>query len=347
MASLTDISITSRRIVRYGIYIIILILIGRFVFNLGVGIYKKIVPPPKIPANCAFKKLPDISFPDKPKPENPNYTLELPEGSLPKLSETIEVYYMPTFQTDISKVDDAKKKAQKMGFNPDGKILVESIPNVYVFDKNNIPSKLTMNIITGIFSISYDIEKNPLIVRGAPLSSDQAISTVKSYLSTPDLLSDDIKDGNPTFQFLKTENNILVPAISLSEANAIKVNLFRKNYGKDGDIPSVTPDMPEGNIWFILGDKKEIVAGEYHYFPIDAEKQATYPVKTSEKAFEELKEGKAYFANLGENSSNIIIRRVYLSYYDAGQYTEYFQPVIVFQGDNDFYAYVPAILECQ
>jgi len=34
---------------------------------------------------------------------------------------------------------------------------------------------------------------------------------------------------------------------------------------------------------------------------------------------------------------------VYLAYYDAGVPTDYYQPIIVFEGDQDFLAYVPAI----
>ena len=39
----------------------------------------------------------------------------------------------------------------------------------------------------------------------------------------------------------------------------------------------------------------------------------------------------------------IKIRRIYLAYYDAGIYTEFLQPIYVFEGDNDFVAYTPAI----
>ncbi|KKQ73667.1 MAG: hypothetical protein US95_C0050G0001, partial [Candidatus Woesebacteria bacterium GW2011_GWB1_38_5] len=42
---------------------------------------------------------------------------------------------------------------------------------------------------------------------------------------------------------------------------------------------------------------------------------------------------------------NIVIRKVYLAYYDPDQYTEYYQPVIVFEGDDDFTAYVSAIID--
>jgi hypothetical protein len=37
------------------------------------------------------------------------------------------------------------------------------------------------------------------------------------------------------------------------------------------------------------------------------------------------------------------VRKIYLAYYDAGVYTEFYQPVFVFEGDKDFVGYVPAV----
>ncbi len=357
MSSLTQISIASRRTIRYAIYVLVLILFIRLTYDIGLSIYRKIFPPKPPEPNLAFGKLPTLPFPEKSQPENITYKLELPEGNLPKLAEQAEVYTMPLFQTSITVVDDARNKAQLLGFKPDGKVLVESIPNVYIFEKTNTPSKLTMNIITGIFSINYNINENPTVVSGTPLQPDQAVSHIRQFLQQAKLQDDDIKDGVATTEFLKYEGNKFVKAIALNEANAIKVNLFRKGYGLESkpvtgtpetpqtDIISVTPDMPEANLWFIVaGGERQIVAGEYHYFPIDAKTVGTYPLKTSEKAWQELQEGKGYIANFGENSTNeITIRKIYLGYYDAGQYTEYYQPVFVFVGDNNFFAYIPAV----
>lgn len=347
MATLTEVSIISRKIIRYGIYAVIFIVIARYSLNLGVNIYKKLFPPKPEPPNTAYGKLPVLPFPEKPI-GNFNFTLELPEGSLPKFTDQLEVYTMPQSQTNIKALDDAKSKAQGLGFDPNGKPLVESIPNVYIFPRKGYPSNLTMNIITGLFSVSYNINEDTSILKGIPPAPDVAINQVQGYLNSAGFLTEDLKNGTPTHVFLKTEAGKFTPALSLSDADLIKVNIFRKKYGKEENIPPVTPKMPEANVWFIIagGRGKQIIAGEYHFFPIDATKIATYPIKTSETAWEELKSGKAFIANTGNNpEDNITIRRVYLGYYDAGQYSEYYQPVVVFEGDNEFFAYVPAVTD--
>jgi YD repeat-containing protein len=75
---------------------------------------------------------------------------------------------MPQSQSNINVLDDAKAKAQKLEYDPNGRLLVETIPNVYIFQKKNAPSTLTMNIISGVFSISYNVEANLSILTGTP-----------------------------------------------------------------------------------------------------------------------------------------------------------------------------------
>src|SRR3989344_2727205 len=147
MATLTQTSIAARKIIRFSIYTVIFVTIARFALSGAITLYKKLVPPPPPKAQIAFGKLPKLPFPQKGTFKNQKYTLELPEGTLPVLPKIIEVYSMPEPQSNINVLEEAKKKAQLLGFSPDGKLLVETIPNVYVFDQPNTPSSMTMNII--------------------------------------------------------------------------------------------------------------------------------------------------------------------------------------------------------
>jgi hypothetical protein len=346
MASLTEASILSRKIIRYGLYALILIVVGRFAWIGIAAVYRRINPPEPPKASAAFGKLPLLPFPEKPQLQNISYKIETAEGGLPVLPELMSVYEMPQAQSSIQGLEAAKTKAQSFGFNPQGQLLVESVPNVYLFRRNGRPSSFTINIITGVFSISYDIASDPGVLGQLPPAPSPAVDNAHNFLRQADLDQVDL-DGKETIQLLRVENGRFVPAISLSEAQVTKVNIFRKNYGVKEDVPAVTPDMPEANVWFMFsGRSNEVIAAEYHYFPLNEKVVETYSIKTSETAFEELKSGKAYIANPGAQASNeVVIRKVYSAYYDPGQYTPYYQPVIVFEGDGGFYAYVPAILD--
>lgn len=345
MASLTEASILTRKIIRYGIYLVILIIIGRIALYFGQSIYQRYFPPEPPKATVAFGKLPKLPLPVKTQPENLAYKLETTEGNLPTFPELVPVYEMPQAQSSIAGLDAAKEKAQALGFNPEGRLVVENVPNVYLFRKNTKPANFTINIITGVFSISYDLASDPSVLGTVPPAPTQAVSNAQGFLSRIGLTESDLT-GTATTEFLRVEKGRFAKASSLSEAQITKVNLFRKNYGDKDSIPAVTPDMPESNVWAMFaGLSNEVIAAEYHYFPLDAKKSGTYPIKNAETAFNELKEGKGYIANPGDRSktNEVVIRKVYLGYYDAGQYQLFYQPVVVFEGDGNFWAFVPAV----
>jgi len=352
MASLTQVSIASRKTIRYLIYLLIVGLVAKTAYNVGHAIYLKIFPPPPPVATVLFGKLPKIPFPIRNFPGNANYpdhlnyNVETADGKFPVFPIQLPVYVMPPIPQNINALDDAKQKAEKLGFDSiNGRPILESTPNVYIFQKKGVPSTLTMNIVTGVFSISYDIGQDPTILTGIPQDQDKSADQITNYLNAATLLEKDIEKGRITSQFYKAVGKEIVSADSLSDSNLIKVNVFRKNYGPKEDIQSVTPKMPEANVWFMMGpDTRKIVTAEYHYYPIDSSKNGTYPLKKAEVAWEDLKAKKGFVVNLGNNpNGNITVRKIYLAYYDAGLYQAYYQPVIVFEGDNNFLAYVPAV----
>lgn len=339
MASLTKISIVARKVIRYGTYLLILGIILRFVIIFGIDIYQKINPQKPPPPDLTFGILNELPFPIKEKAENLNFQLLLPNSELPEFPLQINIYKMPKAQTNIQVLENARNKASYLGFNENGEELVES---VYVFKHKSEPSRLTMNIVNGVFSISYDIRANLSILGQIPPSESEAEKYLSDFLRHANSKPDDLS-GPVTHEFLKIGDSSFNKAISRSDADVIKTNFFRKEYSEG--IPSMTPEAKEANVWFYLAglSPRPIIGGEYHYYPINEKEKGTYPIKTSQEAWDELVKGGGYIANLGENDKNITIRKVYLGYYDAGQYTPYFQPIVVFEGDNDFFAYVPAV----
>lgn len=341
MASLTETAIIARKTIRYSIYGIILILIIRSSVRVGTRLYRQYFPEPPPEPTVAFGKLPELPFPDTGDYGDYILTLETPEGSLPSFQQQAKVYFMPKASVNIRSLERAFGKASALGFITPGN---KETATIYTFTKDNSPAILNMNIVTNVFSIDYDLSQDPsLRIANAPVPG-AAISSAKGYLAHAGLLEEDMS-GPDKHELLKVVEGDFVRAISLSEANFIKVNLFRKDYE---DIPSFTPSAIQGNIWFIVGPSGSsgtILVGEYHYFPISEDRAESYPLKTVQQAWEELKAGKGYVANIGENEGNaeIKIRRVYLGYYDSGIYMEFYQPIYVFEGDDEFFAYVPAI----
>jgi hypothetical protein len=342
MASLTQIAITTRKIIRYSIYAIIFLIIVRITLRIGIAAYRFFFPAPPPPPTVSFGKISKIPFPEKEAPENLTYTLETPEGVLPKLPDQGKVFFIPRASSAFLQLDVAKEKAASLGFSPNETMLTET---TYLFTHPMSPALLKINTVTGKFSISYDLTADVSLIGTRPPAPEVATSIARSYLSSAGLLADDLY-GPATHEFLRVEGNKFTPALSLSEADFIKVNLYRQEID---EFPSLPANPKEANVWFIISGsnrrERQIIAAEYHYIPINQEQFATYPLKKAEEAWEEIKGGKAYIANPGliEDNDSVKIRRIYLAYFDPASGGEFYQPIIVFDGDEGFTAYVPAI----
>jgi hypothetical protein len=339
---LAQVSVVARKIIRWGIFLILFLIVGRILWGAGVSAYKKLFPAPPDPPTITFGKLTKLPFPESTRPGGITFTLENPEGTLPTLPFQMKVYFMPKVSSHLLSLEVAKQKASSLGYLADELAISET---VYRFAHKNGFANLQINIVSGVFSLGYDLKGDTSPLSTRPPNPEVAAALVRSFLSTADLLAADLT-GPTTHQFLKVDNEQLVGALSLSDASLIKIYLFRKNYE---DYPSLTPYQNQSNVWFIVSGSQEtdkkIIGGEYHYFPVDETQFATYPIKTAQAAWDELIAGGGYIVNSGGavEGGNVKIRKIYLGYYDAGLPVEFFQPIIVFEGDNGFKAYIPAI----
>jgi hypothetical protein len=349
-ANLTSVAIATRKSVRYGLFFLIFFMIGRSVFFFGIRTYNQMFPKKAPPPTVGFGKLTSIPFPKEveKRPEF-NISLETPTGGFPTFPTQMLVFFMPKPSIGLYSTDLAKEKARAVGFTTEP---TEISQTVYRFTRSNGNSFLEMNVVTNVFSMGFNLasDASPLNFN-APQPSTAKLH-VEDFLRSMQLLPTDLT-GEVGYQLLKVEEQNLTKALALSDADFVKVNLFRTpitmTYQTKGyKFNTVTKLPDESTVWFIVsGDatrEKRFIAGEFRYYPIDMEKPNTYPIKTPTQAFEELKQGKAYIANLGlKKDGKITVRRIDLAYYDPDVPTQFFQPVYVFKGDGDFIAYVPAV----
>jgi len=246
---------------------------------------------------------------------------------------------MPKPSPKLTSLEEAIENVTKLGYLPSYNQISQTL---YRFEHKNSPTTLEYDIGSNTFSISFNLAKDSTPIEKIPPSPEIAASQVRSYLSSTSLYPDDLT-GRTTHTYLKIEDENLVPAISQADSDLLKLSLFRKDYG---DIPTVTPRVEESNVWFMVGGASSkdrmVIAAEFHYLPVDEGSSSTYPLITAEQAWQQLTEGKTHISKLGE-SKNIVIRRIYLARFDPKIPSDFFQPVIVFEGDEDFTAYLPAV----
>lgn len=347
-ASLTIVAIQARKTIRYGILLLVFILIGRALLIFGINTYRALAPTPPPPPTVNFGVLSQIPFPNR-NLEFPELqiTADTPTGVLPSFPEQMNVYYMPVKTATLFSFDRMNARASGFGFTGSPRQEQDS-ETLYSYVHPNNPSTLQTDIVFETFSLSYNLAADPnLLTRRAP-DVQTATTLVKGRLQQAQILPEDM-DGPVVHEFLRVEGQNLVRALSLSDAQLTKISLYRRAL-TESEYPSVTANPKEGNIWFLVSGSteqgKQIIAGEYKYFAIDETRVETYPIKTAAQALEDLRAGKGFIANLGLNTGgNVTIREMYLAYYDPNVPYIFYQPVVVFRGDGEFVAYVPAVTD--
>jgi hypothetical protein len=312
---------------------------------MSIAYWKSLYPDPPPPPDVKFGKLPKLLFPQKIAPQF-SYTLETRTGDLPQtLPDQYKVYFMPIKKPSLLAYDSAKELATRLDFITEPNKLSET---EYRFDAvETINSTLTMNIITGAFILDRKWQSDPAFTTATLyLTEDQAVDQVYNFLSRIGLLTEDLQGGTFNVAPLKADIGELTSAPSLSKAQFVRVNLFRAPVD---ETPIVNASTDKGLVSAILAfqreDNRQFVRVDYNYFPVDLEQSASYPLITPEEAWSRMQSGGGYIASYREGASSATIREVRLAYYDADIPQQFLQPVYVFEGDDGFVGYVPAILD--
>lgn len=355
MATLTETSAVARNAIKYGSVGFVAITILWYLGVAGVNYYILTHPPAAPPPTVDFNTLPPVGFPES--KERPQMSLELPTGAIPAFPDRMRVYYAPTKRSGFADPDNAISVATALGFlfKPN-----QPTETNYVWtNQDQLNSKLDMNIVSGHFLLSRVWQNNPaLATMGNFVSDKQVIQDTENYLKRTIALNDDVI-GVERVTYLKNDVGTMVNALSLSDADFVQLDLFRRNIdeidpaSKTKEVVASYPfyrtDPLKGLIRVVVSGSKnqneKVITLDYQYTTIDYTRNGTYPIKTGEEAWAELSSGGGYVSPTSPKTGEIKIRRIFLGYYDSGTTQQYAMPIYIFLGDQNFTAYVSAVSE--
>jgi len=319
---------------RRGIIIIIVLMIIAISGSIGYSIWNQYrisqIPPVMEQPEMKFGILPAINFPaSNVTSSNYSYSLDTETGNLPQIPKFLKVYFIPKSSITLMAPEKSINLAQNLGFLIGPEIISA---NIYKFT-NESGGEMIIDLTTGNFSFQQsNVEKIATNSAQANLpNQDKIIADFKNYLSSNNLLVEDLKNGRGFVQY----NNG-----TAQDSVTAKVSLFPINFE---NLPIITPLFNQGLIKATVNgpEVKRYPRLDYTYWVIDKTTSSTYPLKTAQEAYEELKSG-AGFVSIESNSPKVSISSVYLAYLETEEYTPYLQPVFVFEGP-DFVGLVPAI----
>mgnify|MGYP001588373019 CR=1 FL=1 len=273
------------------------------------------------------------------------FRLETIEGTIPRASESATVYFMPKMPANLLAMTRTQEFASKLQLDPTP---IQESKNIYRFDDPELPlRKLKYDIVSNHFILRYGFEQDTglfldRILPGIDTVKEKAIDLLKS----DKLWTEDLMSGTQTVTFLKLVSDTLVTTTSLSAADCVRVDFFRRNIGGVMVLP---PNPDEGSVVIMYSGSfhpnKKVIQYAYGLWPIDETTTGTYAIKPSSLAWQELQSGGGYIARYPRAGNTAVIRTVTLGYYDSYDPQMYLQPIFVFEGDNGFLGYVPAVVQ--
>ena len=337
--SLTQTAYNSRNIIKFGGIGLIAI---SLLWSITKIIYKAYLAahPPYYPPTVAYGILPKITFLEQ-KTEPKTFTFELPNDEIPTFSDQARVYIIYRPNTTFLALEEDKKTAASFGFPMKP---VEVKPGIYEFRDDVLNKILTVNVLDGDFKMRYPYLSDQLLLVSEDLpTKDRAISIASSLLSQGSKLTDDLKNGQKRVTYWKIQDGAIKAIESQSQANAVRVDLFRQDLD---NLKLLSSNYDKTSVSILISGSKtearKIIEFNFKDINIDRESYATYPIKTAQEAINSLNSGN-YWTTIDVENKEVVIRKIYLAYFEPNALTNYLQPIYVFEGDNGFVAYIPAI----
>lgn len=341
MPTLNEVALETKTIIKWGAVGLTLLIIIFFLFKGGTIVKDIFYPAKPIPPTVGFGKLPTIEFPTGKYIKTYNYSLDTLTGEYPEFPDKIKVFQMVPSEGDLLALKKTQDKLAKVSFYSKP---VKISKDVYKWnDGSKIMREISYNLLTSDFTLtsSYLSDSSVLGARNLP-DSENAKTIAQSFLANMDSFPTDI-DTTKTQAYLYAINgNQLVGSSSLSGSQIVQVHFFQS----DVDKKKIYYSVPGGSMVYVSvasGDYgPQIVAVNFSHQYV-SDKSETYPLKSAKEALNQLKSGGGYIALYNGNDEDISVKNISLGYYIGENKQDYLMPIIIFEGEDNFVAYVSAV----
>lgn len=319
-------------------FLVVLLLLGVFI-RVGNNIKEVFFPTPPPPPTVLFGKLPAPLPTPQPNQKGLTYTINTIPGTLPSFPGQIAVYPFVVSSPNLLALQRAQEKVRKYGFTGSPRAL-SALEYAWITD---IPfeEKLIYNIQTLNFTLSSDFLTDATILsQKNGIDEQNFVEKARDFLSGMSTFPEDIDTEKTKVTLFKVENQQLIPVEKKVDANIVRVDFFEKNLN---NLPLYYTNPFFSSLSVLFTRDTAITEAQFFYNPIQKDIASTYPIKTADEALKELQKGNGYLASYNGIDKNISIKDVFLAYYRGDTEQGYLLPIIVFQGEGGFFAYVSAI----
>jgi hypothetical protein len=337
----------SSLIKKYGPFVVLFVLLFFIIFysvKIGIFIYKA-KKGPEVFYNTTFGVIKKPIIKASTNSAGLSFSIDTVEGKPTTATLAANIYFIPLPETKFGYRNRLFAMAENFGIqNPSSKYRLTEKNAEF----NDELQKLEVNIANFNFTYKYYYEKDKNLFENTttPLGKEAENEAIK-FLNAVDKYPEEFKDAKiqTKYFYFDFDKKTLTQVKRNLDANIIEFGFIRPDLDNLSFVSSSYPDSHNFIKFVSTYDGYRIVEGQIKYFDRSGEHFGVYPVRTGEEAYKMLKKGKGAVLKHAKNNKKIIIKKMFLAYYDPDEYEEYFQPVYVFEGNNNFAAFIPAITE--
>ncbi len=344
--SLTDVSYYARKFAPFVVFSFVVLLIVFYSFKLlflVLSLNKK----PVIRYDVRFKELkPLFVKKDSTSSAGLSFTLDTVAGQPITATEAGQVFFFPPAKFQFDYLPKVYVIAKKMGFDT-SLVKHKLVNNEAIFQDTK--QRLAIDINTYNFRYDYDFRKDKELLAQAEMpDSESSKNAAINFLKSIDRYPQDLALGDVSLvhMFYDKESSSAGVVSDPQDSNMIEIDFYRKKV--DQFLPMSPTYFNSQNYVMLMpnGNQPKIVSAQVKFFETSSTEIGMYPLITGQRAYELLLQGKDVLISPPSNGAKkVSIKTMSLGYFDPDTYQDYFQPVYVFTGDNDFVSYVPAVSE--
>jgi len=343
--TLTDLSFYVRKFMPFAIFSFVVLLIFYFSFQLLL-LFLEANKPKTTYINPIFKEIkPLVLKKDTATSAGYSFTLDTVAGQPITATEAAQVFLFPPAKFQFDYLPKVYVMAKVFGFDTET-VKHKLTDNEAIFQDSK--QRLAIDINTYNFRYDYDFRKDSELVETAGVPDiDEAKNTAINFLKSVDRYPKELATGDITFihMFYDRVASTAGVVVNQQDSNMVEVDFYRQKI--DAFLPMSPTYFNSQNYVMLMpyGNGMKVISAQIKFFETSSTQIGTYPLITGQSAYEKLLAGKGILISPGTGKKNISIKTMSLGYFDPDIYQDYFQPIYVFTGDNDFVSYVPAVSE--
>ncbi len=341
-------------------------LVAYVIFPGSVALFKAIFVK-KIPPNTIYNQLDQLEFVKKKiNNEDITYTLNTTNAKLPTgFPYTMKVYKFKPSQYSYLAGKNASAEAAVLGFG-DEDLRTDLTVTVYKWRNSRTMSNLSIDINSRELYLDTDLEGKNSTFEKINLDRNELINMGAGKMSEINRFNDGLyQTGNHKLKLGYYAGKKIYETDDIGQAQVALIDFYRSIE----EFPILGPDPSKGLLRMIITNYSKTPNPlnnpfiEAHYWEIDTDTKATYPIITVQEAWKMVTEGKAVITQVTPRQSNpfepyypvsvekVLIDNIYLAYYETPKLQTYLQPIYVFSGKyttrgtegGDITLYFPAI----